>query len=146
MSESPVLLSVVDGLARITLNRPARMNAFEQSMAHAWAEATAEATSRDDVHAILIDAAGPSFCAGGDVLAMAHGMSDFTIEELAHAINLIEEDPRKAEGVMEHEITALYAKLNYAVNSARVGPQAAEIMDHDDLVAWPASMPFKSQP
>ena len=30
-------------------------------------------------------------------------------EELAHAINLIEEDPRKAEGVMEHEITALYA-------------------------------------
>ena len=33
-------------------------------------------------------------------------------EELAHAINLIEEDPRKAEGVMEHEITALYAKLN----------------------------------
>ena len=87
MSDSPVLLSVVDGLARITLNRPARMNAFEQSMAHAWAEATAEATSRDDVHAILIDAAGPSFCAGGDVLAMAHGMSDFTIEELAHAIN-----------------------------------------------------------
>ena len=67
-------------------------------------------------------------------------------EELAHAINLIEEDPRKAEGVMEHEITALYAKLNYAVNSARVGPQAAEIMDHDDLVALPASMPFKSQP
>lgn len=67
-------------------------------------------------------------------------------EELAHAINLIEEDPRKAEGVMEHEITALYAKLNYAVNSSRVGPQAAEIMDHDDLVAWPASMPFKSQP
>ena len=61
-------------------------------------------------------------------------------EELAHAINLIEEDPRKAE------ITALYAKLNYAVNSARVGPQAAENMDHDDLVAWPASMPFKSQP
>ena len=54
-------------------------------------------------------------------------------EELAHAINLIEEDPRKAEGVMEHEITALYAKLNYAVNSARVGPQAAEIM----MIWWP---------
>lgn len=87
MSESPILLSISDGLARITLNRPARMNAFEQSMAHAWADATIEATSRDDVHAILIDAAGPSFCAGGDVLAMAHGMSDFTIEELAHTIN-----------------------------------------------------------
>lgn len=87
MSESSVLLSVTDGLARITLNRPARMNAFEQSMAHAWAEATTEATSRDDVRAILIDAVGPSFCAGGDVIAMAQGMSDFTIEELAHTIN-----------------------------------------------------------
>lgn len=87
MSESPILLSVVDGLARITLNRPARMNAFDQALALAWAEVTAEATSRDDVKAILLDAAGPSFCAGGDVLAMAQGMGDFTIQELAHTIN-----------------------------------------------------------
>ena len=87
MTEPTVVLSVENGLARITLNRPARMNAFEQSMAHAWADACAEATSRDDVQAILIDAAGPSFCAGGDVLAMAQGMGEFTIEELAHTIN-----------------------------------------------------------
>lgn len=87
MGDAPILLSVTDGLARITLNRPTRMNAFDQTLALAWADVTREATSRDDVKAILIDAAGPSFCAGGDVLAMAEGMGEFTIEQLAQTIN-----------------------------------------------------------
>lgn len=74
----PILLQVSDGLARITLDRPARLNAFDVAMAHAWADATTEATSRDDVRAILVDAAGPSFCAGGDVIEMARVMTDLT--------------------------------------------------------------------
>lgn len=67
----PILYSVSDGLARITLNRPARLNAFNADLAHAWARVTAEATSSDEVGAIVLDAAGPAFCAGGDVVAMA---------------------------------------------------------------------------
>ncbi len=67
----PVLFAVDDGLARITLNRPARLNAFDEATARAWEQVTAEAVARDDVGAILVDAEGPSFCAGGDVLSMA---------------------------------------------------------------------------
>ena len=63
---------------------------------------------------------------------------------LAYAIQLLEENPRKAMGVLEHEIPAVYAKLNYAVNTASEGPAALETMDDDDLVAWPAGMPFKA--
>lgn len=63
-------------------------------------------------------------------------------ETLSHAINLIEEDPRRAEGVLEHEITELYAKLNYAVNTARIGPEAYLTEDHDKLTSWPRGMPF----
>lgn len=84
----PILFHVENGLARITLNRPARLNAFNGELAPAWAEATAEAVSRDDVGAILIDAAGPAFCAGGDVLDMAETMSEGSaITSLAHKIN-----------------------------------------------------------
>lgn len=89
----PVLFSVDDGLARITLNRPERLNAFNDALAHAWARYAVEATSRDDVGAILVDAAGPAFCAGGDVVSMAQGISGAQgargsdIQALAEVIN-----------------------------------------------------------
>lgn len=84
----PILLAVDDGLARITLNRPERLNAFNAELAHAWAAAANDVTSRDDVGAVLLDAAGPSFCAGGDVLDMATTMgSGAQVEKLAQTIN-----------------------------------------------------------
>ncbi|WP_136042909.1 MULTISPECIES: enoyl-CoA hydratase/isomerase family protein [unclassified Microbacterium] len=84
-----ILFAVEEGMARLTLNRPARLNAFNADLAHAWKDATAEATSRPDVKAILIDAAGPAFCAGGDVIDMATtmGASGAEITALAEVIN-----------------------------------------------------------
>lgn len=70
MTES-LLYSVEDGLARLTLNRPARLNAFDADLAQAWVDATEDAVARDDVGAILIGASGRHFCAGGDVMEMA---------------------------------------------------------------------------
>jgi 2-(1,2-epoxy-1,2-dihydrophenyl)acetyl-CoA isomerase len=87
MSDS-ILLSIADGLAHLTLNRPASLNAFDADLAHAWRDATAEAVGRDDVRAIVLDAAGRAFCAGGDVLAMATGLGGGAdITALAHVIN-----------------------------------------------------------
>jgi len=84
-----IVFSVDDGMARLTLNRPARLNAFNADLAEAWRDATTEATSRDDVRAIVLDAAGPAFCAGGDVLDMARTMGDGSeIAELAGVINV----------------------------------------------------------
>jgi 2-(1,2-epoxy-1,2-dihydrophenyl)acetyl-CoA isomerase len=87
MSDS-IRLRIDEGLARITLNRPERLNAFDEAMAHAWQVACVEATSSDDIGAILIDAIGPAFCAGGDVVAMATAVgSGEGITELAHVIH-----------------------------------------------------------
>jgi 2-(1,2-epoxy-1,2-dihydrophenyl)acetyl-CoA isomerase len=84
----PILFSVEDGLARITLNRPTRLNAFDEATAREWERITAAAVGRIDVGAILVDAEGPSFCAGGDVLSMAAGgFSADGIAELAGVIN-----------------------------------------------------------
>lgn len=83
-----ILFSVDEGMARLTLNRPDRLNAFNAELAEAWRDATAEATSRDDVRAIIIDAAGRSFCAGGDVIDMATTMgSGEQITAFAEVIN-----------------------------------------------------------
>ncbi|WP_243229978.1 enoyl-CoA hydratase/isomerase family protein [Microbacterium sp. CIAB417] len=87
MSEA-ILLSVTEGMARLTLNRPSRLNAFNADLAHAWRDAATEATTRQDVGAILIDGAGPSFCAGGDLIDMAATMgSGAEISALAEVIN-----------------------------------------------------------
>ncbi len=83
-----VLFTVEEGLARLTLNRPASLNAFNAEVAYAWRDATAEAVSRDDVGAILIEAKGRAFCAGGDVREMATGTgSGSEITALARVIN-----------------------------------------------------------
>lgn len=84
-----ILFSVDEGLARLTLNRPTRLNAFNADLAQAWRETTTEATSRGDVRAILLDAAGPAFCAGGDVIDMATTMGEGSqIADLAGVINV----------------------------------------------------------
>lgn len=83
-----ILFQIDEGLARLTLNRPTRLNAFNADLAMAWRDATAEATTRSDVRAILLDAAGPAFCAGGDVIEMATTMGDGgPLTELAGVIN-----------------------------------------------------------
>lgn len=83
-----VLLTIDSGIARITLNRPERLNAFNDEMAEGWTVAAEAAVQSDDVQAILIEAAGRAFCAGGDVQAMA-AMDDRggMIQQLAHRIN-----------------------------------------------------------
>lgn len=87
MSE-PLLYRVEDGLARITLNRPQRLNAFNAELAHAWAETTAAAVSDSAVGAVLIEGEGRAFCAGGDVIDMATGMGGpEDIERLAQVIH-----------------------------------------------------------
>lgn len=65
------------------------------------------------------------------------------LESLELAVQLIREDPRKAQGVLEHEVMTTYAKLNYAVNTAYEGSAALEtVEDDDELIAWPKCMPF----
>lgn len=68
-----ILVSVGAGLARVTLNRPAFLNAMDFEMAERWREVAHAVTTDAAVGAVILDAAGPAFCAGGDVLAMAGG-------------------------------------------------------------------------
>lgn len=85
----PLLYRVEGGLARITLNRPHRLNAFNAELAEAWAQATSAAVADSTVGAILIEGEGRAFCAGGDVIDMATTMggAGADIERLAKVIH-----------------------------------------------------------
>ena len=76
MSDAAILFDVSDGLAHVTLNRPARLNAVDPEAIGLWQSIAHEIAERDDVGAVLFDARGRAFCAGGDVLAMSRLADD----------------------------------------------------------------------
>ena len=68
------LLYRKDGqLARITLNRPAKNNAFSLQMIKKWAEALEDAQADPNIRVIIVTGRGKAFCAGGDTQAMLAG-------------------------------------------------------------------------
>lgn len=149
MRSRTLLYSVDDGLARLTLNRPARLNAFDEDLAYAWAEATEHAVARDDVRAILIAGNGPHFCAGGDVLAMSTqmgrgaGTAGADITELAGIINrgisALTQTPKPvvaaAAGTTAGGGLGILMCSDYAVvgDSSRIGSRYANIGLTPDL-------------
>jgi enoyl-CoA hydratase len=67
MSFETVLYEAADGIARITMNRPEKHNALNHQMMDDLDAAFAKAGADDDVAAIVLAGAGPSFCAGYDL-------------------------------------------------------------------------------
>src|SRR2546430_108560 len=62
---------VDDGVAVLTMNRPARRNAMSGSMTSALADVLARVEVADDVGCVVLTGAGGAFCAGGDVKDMS---------------------------------------------------------------------------
>ena len=65
-SDDVVLFAVSDGLATITLNRPARLNALTADLLAALRQRLEDAAS-DHIRCVLIEGAGKGFCAGQDL-------------------------------------------------------------------------------
>src|SRR5205085_1650630 len=63
--------TVAEGVGRITLNRPDKLNAFSGTMREDLLDALSECESDASVRAVVITGAGRGFCAGGDVDYMA---------------------------------------------------------------------------
>jgi enoyl-CoA hydratase/carnithine racemase len=65
--EPAVLVERGGGILRVTLNRPARRNAYSRDMRDALAEALLVPTLDLTISQVVITGAGPSFCSGGDL-------------------------------------------------------------------------------
>jgi enoyl-CoA hydratase/carnithine racemase len=62
-----VLYEVDDGIAHITLNRPAALNAWTPELGSAYFDRLEEADGDERVRAIVVTGAGRGFCAGADL-------------------------------------------------------------------------------
>ena len=73
-------VTVAEGVATVTLNRPELRNAFNEEAIHELAVTFAALSTTDGVRAIVLAASGPAFCAGGDLNWMKK-MAGYSEEE-----------------------------------------------------------------
>ncbi|MCY3923546.1 MAG: enoyl-CoA hydratase/isomerase family protein [Chloroflexota bacterium] len=71
-----VLYEAVDGIARITLNRPLVLNAINRNVTRLLDAALDKAEADDDVRAVILTGAGRAFSAGGDLWASLYPDND----------------------------------------------------------------------
>jgi enoyl-CoA hydratase/carnithine racemase len=108
-----LLFSVDDGVATITINRPAKRNSFTDEMVTQWVTWLEDCRTRDDVKVIVFTGADSHFSSGGDVSGL-EGKAQQT--------------PIEAKERMRHGPHALLRKVGEidnpiiaAVNGAAVG-------------------------
>lgn len=123
---------VEDGIARIILNRPERMNAFTFDMIDAWRDALEECRRSDDVKVVVLTGEGKAFCSGGDIVEMGDRLKQTPQQRKAELFERIERIPLALEDLDKPVIAAvngaatgagmdmaLMCDLRYAGKSAR---------------------------
>jgi methylglutaconyl-CoA hydratase len=130
MSETHPLLVRRDGpVAVVTMNRPERHNAFDETLIAALTEAFDELAEEKEIRAILLEGAGPNFSAGADVgwmrRAAAYGEEENRADarRLAAMLKAIDECPKpvvaRVQGAALGGGTGLVAACDIAIASER---------------------------
>ncbi|MFC4003789.1 enoyl-CoA hydratase-related protein [Prauserella oleivorans] len=127
-----IAYSVTDGIATIVLDRPARLNAFTETMAHELASAFARADAADDVRVVIVTGRGRAFCAGAD---LGRGAGTFDAGEAAPEFGQVDGVPRDAGGVVALAIAGCRKPVIGAVNGAAVGVGATMTLPMDIRIA-----------
>lgn len=70
MELETVILEKKEGIALLTMNRPERMNAFNDKMEEEFVLALQDVEKDEEVRVLIVTGAGRAFCAGADVARM----------------------------------------------------------------------------
>jgi len=97
MSDAPVGYAVRDGVAWITLSRPAVLNALNTDLAAALADHAEAAAADPDVTVVVVRGQGRAFCSGMDRTALARGaIGEAFYRHWIRALNCLEDMPKIA--------------------------------------------------
>ncbi|WP_442800581.1 crotonase/enoyl-CoA hydratase family protein [Rhodococcus sp. P-2] len=80
-------MSIEDGIAVITLDRPDKLNAFTTTMENELIEAFDATDANDAVRAVILTGAGRAFCAGADLSSGAETFSEWSAESNGNGAN-----------------------------------------------------------
>jgi 2-(1,2-epoxy-1,2-dihydrophenyl)acetyl-CoA isomerase len=127
MAFETILLSVENGAARLTLNRPDRLNSFTVEMHGEIAEAITKFEQDQSVRVLLITGAGRGFCAGQD-------LSDRAVSPDGAAPDL-GESVEKRYNPLIRRLTSLPMPVVCAVNGVAAGAGASLAFASDIVIA-----------
>lgn len=82
-----ISMSIEDGIAVITLDRPDKLNAFTTTMENELIEAFDATDANDAVRAVILTGAGRAFCAGADLSSGAETFSEWSAESNGNGAN-----------------------------------------------------------
>jgi enoyl-CoA hydratase len=85
LSEAVLLQQEDDGVATLTLNRPAAMNALSQDLRAALADAFGTLQTREDIRVAILTGAGRAFCAGWDLKELSAGNGGESADDVGGA-------------------------------------------------------------
>ncbi|MGI9188782.1 MAG: enoyl-CoA hydratase/isomerase family protein [Longimicrobiaceae bacterium] len=112
-----IRLEIEEGVATITLNRPAKLNAFAGSMRDDLREALERAGDDPETRVLVITGAGRAFSAGADIRVMEDLLQRDAVDEFAALVD--------AGIATIHTLAALPFPTVAAVNGAAAGAGAS---------------------
>ena len=127
MAFETILFSIEDGAARLTLNRPDRLNSFTVQMHGEIAEALTIVESDKSIRTLLITGAGRGFCAGQD-------LSDRAVSPSGDAPDL-GLSVEKRYNPLVRRLTSLPMPVVCAVNGVAAGAGASLAFACDIVIA-----------
>ena len=101
MTARPVSYRAADGVAWLTLERPAVLNALDTELAATLAEHAERAAADPDVAMVVVAGAGKAFCSGMDRTALAAGaIGEAFYRHWIRALNCLEDMPKVSLAVL----------------------------------------------
>jgi enoyl-CoA hydratase/carnithine racemase len=120
-----------DGICTITLDRPAKLNAFTTTMVRELIEAFDASDADDGVRVVIVTGAGRAFCAGAD---LSSGGDTFDYHELGDV-----REHRDGGGLVALRIFESRKPVIAAINGAAVGVGVTMTLPMDIRVASSAA-------
>lgn len=127
MAFETILLTISDGAARLTLNRPDRLNSFNVQMHEEVQAALDEIENDKSARTLLLTGAGRGFCAGQD-------LSDRAVAPGGDAVDL-GESVEKRYNPLIRRLTSLPMPVVCAVNGVAAGAGASIAFACDMVLA-----------
>lgn len=138
MTYETIHYDVVDGIATLTLSRPAKMNAFTTGMLHEMLDALERVDEDDDVRSLIVTGEGKAFCAGADI---SGGPGDFltdgesSVRNADGSLNYSSPSARDGGGRLTLRLYELKKPIIAAINGAAVGVGSTMLLPMDVRIA-----------
>jgi 2-(1,2-epoxy-1,2-dihydrophenyl)acetyl-CoA isomerase len=126
MDYETILLETSNGVARLTLNRPDRLNSFTVQM-HNECSRALEAVSKSDARVLVLTGAGRGFCAGQD-------LSDRAVAPGGEGVDLGESLEQRYNPLIRR-LTTIEMPVICAVNGVAAGAGANIALACDIVIA-----------